>query len=142
MPTLPWTVPNPPPSGVTVYVMASRFEVRSLRDVPRFFRHSMTVWNQIRQAPGAYGASLVARPWRRTFYTLSAWRDRDALYAFARTEPHLGVMRSMRSITSGSTFVFWQATAAELPIGWPEAMERLESEQREVNSTDPRRNHG
>ncbi len=78
MPTLPWTLPNPPPPHGTAFVMASRFEVRTLKDVPRFFLRSLAAWKQVRSAPGAYGASLIAQPARRVFYTLSAWQDRDA----------------------------------------------------------------
>ncbi|MFI2224342.1 DUF3291 domain-containing protein [Streptomyces fradiae] len=125
MPTLPWTVPNPAPAHAPVVVMASRFEVRSLRDVPRFLLRSLAAWRQVRTAPGAHGASLVARPWRRTFYTLSAWRDRDALHAYARTEPHRGIMRELRSTMRDSTFTYWETTAGELPVSWEEALRRL-----------------
>ncbi|GAA4928915.1 DUF3291 domain-containing protein [Streptomyces coeruleoprunus] len=125
MPTLPWTTPNPAPPHATVHVMASRFEVRSLRDVPRFFLKSLAAWRQVTSAPGAYGASLVARPLKRTFYTLSAWQDRDALYAYARAEPHRSIMKGLGPTMRGSTFTFWQATADDLPLAWEDAMRRL-----------------
>ncbi|MFE0808492.1 DUF3291 domain-containing protein [Streptomyces sp. NPDC058794] len=130
MPTLPWTVPNPPPPNGVAYVMASRFEVRSLKDVPRFFLRSLAAWKQVRSAPGAYGASLVAQPARRVFYTLSAWQDRDALYAYARTEPHRGIMTSLRSTMSDSTFTFWEVDTAGLPVAWEDAKRRLAEQAR------------
>ncbi|MEU4212473.1 DUF3291 domain-containing protein [Streptomyces sp. NPDC026206] len=130
MPTLPWTIPNQAPPGAEVYVMASRFEVRSFKDVPRFFWNSLSVWGQVRRAPGAYGASLIARPFQRVFYTLSAWQDRDAVYAFARTEPHRSAMKGLGPTMRGSTFTFWQATADRLPITWADAMERLAEQER------------
>ncbi|MFJ8545799.1 DUF3291 domain-containing protein [Streptomyces sp. NPDC093586] len=130
MPTLPWTVPNPPPPHGTAFVMASRFEVRSLKDVPRFFLRSLAAWRQVRTAPGAYGASLVARPFERVFCTLSAWEDRDALYAYARTEPHRGIMASARSTMRDSTFTFWEADTGRLPISWDDAMRRLAEQAR------------
>ncbi|WP_210594163.1 DUF3291 domain-containing protein [Streptomyces sp. GESEQ-35] len=134
MPTLPWTVPNPPPSHGTAYVMASRFEVRSAKDVPRFFLRSLSAWGQVRTAPGAYGASLVAQPFKRVFYTLSAWEDRDALYAYARTEPHRGIMTSLRPTMSASTFTFWEADTGRLPITWDDARQRL-TEQARTDAT-------
>ncbi|WP_149181540.1 DUF3291 domain-containing protein [Streptomyces sp. TRM49041] len=125
MPTLPWTTPNPAPPHAPAYVMASRFEVRSLKDVPRFFVKSLAAWRQVTSAPGAYGASLVAQPLKRTFYTLSAWQDREALYTYARTEPHRGIMKDLRATMRGSTFTFWEATAEDLPLAWDDARRRL-----------------
>ncbi|WP_175409276.1 DUF3291 domain-containing protein [Streptomyces sp. TRM64462] len=128
MPTLPWTTPNPAPPNAPVHVMASRFEVRSLADVPRFFLKSLAAWRQVTRAPGAYGASLVARPLKRTFFTLSAWQDRDALYAYARTEPHRGIMKDLRPTMRASTFTFWEATTGDLPITWDDAHRRLDAQ--------------
>ncbi|MFF3830754.1 DUF3291 domain-containing protein [Streptomyces sp. NPDC002458] len=133
MPTLPWVTPQPPPSEGTTVVMASRFEVRSLRDVPRFFIKSMAAWKQVRSAPGAFGASLVAQPGKRVFYTLSAWESREAIYAFAGTEPHRGIMTALRPTMRTSTFTFWEAPVGQLPITWDEAKRRIE-EQRATDS--------
>lgn len=126
MPQLGWITPNPAPPHTQVLVMASRFEVRSRGDVPRFMALSLASWRQVGKAPGAYGASLIARPLKRVFYTLSAWQDRDALYAYARTDPHSGAMRAMRPKTRESTFVFWESDTEHLPITWDEAMRRIE----------------
>ncbi|MGW6916297.1 DUF3291 domain-containing protein [Kitasatospora sp. NPDC054939] len=131
MPTLPWTVPNPAVPGTRAVVMASRFEVRSLRDVPRFFRKSLAAWRQVRTAPGALGASLVARPLRREFLTLSAWESREALYGYARAEPHRGIMTGLRSTMRSSVFTFWEVPVEDLPIDWAEARRRLAAEQGE-----------
>jgi hypothetical protein len=62
MPTLPWTIRDPAPPGTQAHAMASRFEVRSARDVPRFFLKSLVAWRQVRSAPGCVGASLIAQP--------------------------------------------------------------------------------
>ncbi|MEU2443403.1 DUF3291 domain-containing protein [Streptomyces althioticus] len=130
MPTLPWVTPNPARPDTQAFVMASRFEVRSLKDVPRFFRKSLAAWGQVRQAPGALGASLVARPLRRTFFTLSAWESREALYTYARTEPHKSVMTGLRDTMRTSTFTFWEVPADALPIDWAEAERRLAEQAR------------
>ncbi|WP_406862621.1 DUF3291 domain-containing protein [Streptomyces sp. HUAS MG47] len=128
MPTLPWTTPNQPrPDTTHAYVMASRFEVNALKDVPRFLLKSLAAWRQVRSAPGALGASLVARPFARTFLTLSAWEDRDALYAYARAEPHRSIMSGLRSTMRDSTFTFWEAPVEQLPIGWDDAHRRLDA---------------
>ncbi|WTX00788.1 DUF3291 domain-containing protein (plasmid) [Streptomycetaceae bacterium NBC_01309] len=128
MPTLPWTIPNAPEPHAPTLVMASRFEVRSLKDVPRFFLKSLAAWKQVRKAPGAFGASLIARPFKRTFLTLSAWDSRDSLMAYNSTDPHRGIVTAMRPTMKRSTFVFWHTTADELPVTWKEAERRIDEE--------------
>ncbi|MFF2041705.1 DUF3291 domain-containing protein [Kitasatospora sp. NPDC058170] len=125
MPTLPWTTPNPATAGTEALVMASRFELHSLRDVPRFFLKSLAVWRQLRTAPGALGGSLIAQPLKRTFYTLSAWESRETLNAFAGAQPHRSTMTSLRSTMKTSTFTFWEVPVEQLPIPWAEARTRL-----------------
>jgi hypothetical protein len=105
--------------------------LKSLSDVPRFLVASLRSWNQVKTVRGAYGASLVAQPFRRVFHTLSAWEDRGALYAYAKSDPHGQVMRAMRPACRRSTFVFWETDSAELPISWDEAMQRLDVKARE-----------
>ncbi|MET9082894.1 DUF3291 domain-containing protein [Streptomyces sp. NPDC004237] len=130
MPTLRWTTVNTPAPDAEAFVMASRLEVRSLKDVPRFFAKSLVAWKQVTGAPGAYGASLIAEPLKRTFWTLSAWEDRDALHRYARTEPHKSVMTGLRPTMKGSVFTFWQVPAAQLPIDWTDARRRLAEQER------------
>src|SRR5690606_286651 len=110
--------------------MASRFEVRSLKDVPRFFRKSLAAWAQVRKAPGVRGAALEAKPWGKVFYTLSAWESRDALYTYARTEPHRSGMSDVRATMRHSTFTFWEVPADRLPIDWADAKRRIDAEAR------------
>lgn len=125
MPTLPWTIPNPAPADTLACAMASRFEVRSAKDVPRFFLKSLAAWRQVKSAPGCVGASLIAKPLRRTFYTLSAWENRDALYAFARSQPHRDIMTSLRPTMRSSVFTFWDVPTGQLPLSWDDAQRRI-----------------
>ncbi|WP_434592159.1 DUF3291 domain-containing protein [Streptomyces sp. A5-4] len=130
MPTVPWVTPNPAPPHTRAVVMASTFEVRSLKDVPRFFLKSFAAWRQLQSAPGVFGASLVARPTKRVFRTLSAWESRDAIHAYAQAEPHRGIMTGLRPTMLRSTFTFWEVPVEELPISWDEAERRLADQAR------------
>jgi hypothetical protein len=137
VPTLPWITPNRPgPQVSTALVMASKLQVRSFKDVPRFFRQSLVAWKQVKTAPGALGASLIAQPLKRTFWTLSAWESREQLYVYARTEPHKTVMTSLRSTMNESVFTFWEVPVDELPINWADARRRL-AEQAAADRADP-----
>ncbi|MFI6293311.1 hypothetical protein ACIBEJ_17100 [Nonomuraea sp. NPDC050790] len=120
--TTPW-VPGPAAGhAADVYVMASRFELKSLAQVPGFLVQAMRILLQARRSAGAVGATLKAAPLKRTFWTLSAWTDREALGAFAAAQPHRGIVRAYREAMAASTFEYWTAPA---PADWAEAHDRL-----------------
>ncbi|MDT0387510.1 MULTISPECIES: DUF3291 domain-containing protein [Streptomyces] len=125
MPTLPWTVPNTPPQGTEVHVFASRFETRTLWGALKFLAGTPAVWRQVRRSPGAYGATLRAKPFRRTFWTLSAWESKDALHAFVRAGAHGPAARGLAPQMRDASFTTWQASSDDLPITWTEALRRL-----------------
>lgn len=131
MPTLPWITPNPPPrtgagTGAHVYVYFSRFETRTLWGAVRFLVRTRGVWRQVSRAPGAYGATLRARPLRRTFLTLSAWESPQALAAFARSGAHGPAARGLAAQMRETKSVAWTASADSLPVDWDEALRRLD----------------
>lgn len=124
---LPWSVTGTPPASRDAYVMASKFELTSAWRSPAFLVQAIRAWQQARRSPGVFGVSLRAQPLRRTYWTLSAWTDETALYAFARTEPHRTIMRLVRPWAKTATFRFWTVPAdkvmpAEL---WAEAESRI-----------------
>ncbi|MET9253273.1 DUF3291 domain-containing protein [Streptomyces sp. NPDC048182] len=125
MPTLPWTVPNPPPHDGDVHVFASRFETRTLWGALAFLVRTPAVWRQVSRAPGAYGATLKAEPFRRTFWTLSAWESPEALRAFARSGPHGPASGGLAARMRDAGYASWTVSARELPVGWDEARRRL-----------------
>ena len=128
MPTLPWITPKPPPPhDGSVTVMTSRLELRRLRDVPSFLAAALRIRRQMLGSPGMLGVSLIARPVRRTFWTLSAWQDQAALSAAAGRHPHREIMKRFRPRMAGSSFVTWTAPATALPIGWDDALRRLDN---------------
>ncbi|MEJ8642934.1 DUF3291 domain-containing protein [Streptomyces sp. MS1.HAVA.3] len=131
MPDIPWSTPTAPAPDAEVYVMASRFETETLAGALRFFLKAPGIIGQIRKAPGAHGVALRARVFSRTFLTLSAWEDRDALYRFARSEPHRSSSRAASAYMRESAFTFWTVRAGELPLGWAEAERRLAEQKTE-----------
>ena len=118
---LPWTTVDVR-QGPAV-VMASEFRLSTARRVPAFLLDALRIRRQVLAADGALGVALEARPFQRTFRTLSAWRDRAALDAFVRAEPHRRSMARHRPAMAASDFVFW--TTDELPVSWSDAVDRL-----------------
>ncbi|MFF4446513.1 DUF3291 domain-containing protein [Streptomyces sp. NPDC001502] len=125
MPDIPWSTPTQAAPDAEVYVMASRFETATLAGAVKFFFKAPGIILQIRKAPGAHGVALRARVFSRTFLTLSAWEDRDALHRFARSEPHRTSSRAASAYMKESAFTYWTVRAGELPLTWADAERRL-----------------
>ncbi len=124
---IPWTATGQPGPGTDVTIMASRFELTTAWRSPAFLALVLRAWRQVRRSPGALGVSLRAEPLRRTFWTLSAWTDRDALSGFAGAEPHRTVMRTARLWMKDSVLRFWTVPAGDFsPAGlWADARARI-----------------
>lgn len=132
MPTLPWMSASTgvePAGDATAVVMASRFRLRSVRDVLPFLLDAMRVRRQVLASDGALGVSLAAHPLRREFWTLSAWRGRAELEAMAHAEPHRTVMRRYRGKAAVAQFVFWEVPVTALPVSWSDARRRIAAEE-------------
>jgi Domain of unknown function (DUF3291) len=116
---------------------------RQQRGHPRLRRVLLTTPGPVARQflPGCLGASLTAQPLRRVFYTLSAWQDRDALYAFATKQPHRSITASLRSTMRTATFTFWDVPAEQLPLTWDDAHRRL-AEQAQADRASASRDQG
>ncbi|MFD6414801.1 DUF3291 domain-containing protein [Streptomyces sp. NPDC060194] len=126
MPDVPWFTPHRPDPEAELYVMASRFETRTLTGALRFLLGTPGILRQLRSAPGAHGAALRARPFRRTFLTLSVWESRDALHRFAGSGTHRATARRLAPLMRASAFTHWSAPADALPLSWGEATRQLD----------------
>ena len=107
--------------------MASRLPLRSNRQIPRFLRLTMAVRRQLAASEGLVGYSLLAQPTKKTYWTLSAWVDDEHVATFARTMPHVEVMRQLRPHMAPTTFVTWTVPGTALPLSWADTMARLRS---------------
>jgi heme-degrading monooxygenase HmoA len=129
MPKLPWTSANlPPEEGGEHLAMASSLPLRRFSSTIRFMRFVMEIRGQLRTADGLVGYALWAKPFSRRYWTLSEWRDQDALDRFMRTKPHADVMRDLRPAMDPTTFVKWKLDSQAGPPTWEEALSRLEAE--------------
>ena len=125
MPTLPWTTLGEADPAHEYVVMASRLPLSRYRDIPGFLRASLDIRRQLARSGGLLGYGLDAHFWRRTFWTLSVWRDGDALAAFARAEPHDRRVAEIRPRMQPSTFVTWTVPGSQLPVTWSQARHRV-----------------
>jgi hypothetical protein len=126
MPKLPWTEIDSATPETEVTVMASRLPLHRYRHIPKFLASTLRIRRQLARAEGLVGYALDAELTRKTFWTVSAWTGRDRLYRFDGADPHRTAKDHIRPHMEPSTFVFWTATAADLPISWDEVRRRLD----------------
>ena len=125
MPALPWKRIGEVAADAELTVMASRLPLHSGSRIPAFLSATMRIRRQLAEAPGLVGYALDAKLSDKTFWTVSAWRERELLEAFAATDPHRRDVNKIRPHMEPTTFVFWTATADELPITWDEVRRRI-----------------
>jgi len=126
MPALPWTTgPFNPTGDRELHVLTSTLPLTRYRDVPRFIRWTMQIRKQLSTTEGCAGYSLDARLLRKTFYTLSAWQDRDTMNRFVHSGQHAAMLADMAGRLGQPTFVESSTDANGLPLEWAAAKQRL-----------------
>lgn len=106
-------------------VLASSIPARKRSATWRMFRGSRTVHKQLIATDGVIGFSLLARPWKKQYATLSVWTDGDALDTFAATNPHRGIMTALAPEMGPTKFVRWSIQGSEGRPTWDDALRRL-----------------
>jgi quinol monooxygenase YgiN len=125
MPAVPWRHLSAPSADHSYLVMASRLPLHSYATLPRFLRMAFAVARQLEHSEGLIGYSLLAQPTKKTFWTLSAWTNQQALRAFVRTMPHMKIMKALQPYMEPTRFTTWQALGSMLPVPWTDAMDHL-----------------
>jgi hypothetical protein len=125
VPALPWYQSPQASPGTDIVAMASRLPLSHYRHIPVFLRRALAIRRQLAQADGLIGYALDADLIHKTFWTVSAWRDREALSRFNRANPHRAIAGEAQRWMQPTAFVFWACTTADLPIGWAEARKRI-----------------
>lgn len=126
MPALPWTTGTYREEG-ELQVLTSRLPLTRYRDVARFLRWTLKIRKQLAAQPGCAGYSLDAHLFTKTFWTLSAWSDREVMIHFVRSGQHAAMLADMAGRVGNPQFVESTATRADLPLPWGPARQRLTS---------------
>jgi hypothetical protein len=64
----------------------------------------IAICRQLAHADGLVGYTLRARPLAGDYWTLSIWRDANALRAFVAAAPHVTLMSSLRPVMGATAF--------------------------------------
>lgn len=106
-------------------VLASAIPTKSLRSTWRMFRGASAVRKQLASTAGIVGFSLLARPPRKQYATLSVWTDQAALDAFVHASPHTELMGALAADLGSRRFERWTITGSQGRPSWSEALRRL-----------------
>jgi hypothetical protein len=127
-PPLPWKSFASADPEHDYLILLTTLPVRRLSKLPRFLGYTRRIQKQLDDRPaGLIGYSLLAKPLRSRYWTLSAWEDEQALRAFIRQPPHVDAMRDLPQVLAGFTTVRWTVPGAQLPPDWDDAMARRAS---------------
>lgn len=128
MPVLRWKASAEVEPDYDCIVFATFLPLSSHRHLPSMLRHTWAITRQLGGSDDLVGYSLEAHLLAKEFWTVSAWRERSALAAFAHSEPHATAMSAIRPYMQTPTFVSWTCPGRALPIAWSEVRERVEAE--------------
>lgn len=106
-------------------VLASSIPPRSMSSTFRLFRGASVVRKQLEATEGVIGFSLLARPLRKQYATLSVWDDEPALAAFSAARPHGELMAELSPEMGPTKFVRWSIMGVDGRPSWKEALSRL-----------------
>jgi quinol monooxygenase YgiN len=124
VPVLPWSTCQYR-AETQLHVLTSRLPLKSYRDIPRFLRWTFKIRKQLRDDPGCAGYSLDARLFTKTFWTLSAWADHDAMTRFVHSDQHAAMLADMAGRVGNPSFVDSTARQRDLPLDWTAARARI-----------------
>lgn len=124
-PPLPWKQFSEPDAGAEYLVVLTYLPVKQPLRLPRFLAYVRKIQRQLNAAPtGLVGYSLLAKPQRSRYWTLSAWADAAALAAFIAESPHRDAMSGLRTALPGFRTTRWTVPGGELPPTWDDVLAR------------------
>jgi hypothetical protein len=109
-----------------IIVSITRLRLRKLRFLPRFAYHTLLSLFQAKGSPGVV-AVRVARQKGLVFWTITLWRDENAMRHFRNSGSHRKIMPMLAHWCDETTYVRW-AQESEKPPTLSQAYARLTSE--------------
>ena len=116
-------------------VSVTRLRLRSLRFFPGFLWYTRRSIRQAKRTPGNLGVR-VRKTRGLAFWTLSIWRDNQAIRAFVPASPHKEAMQKLPHWCDEAAFADWEQDTADWP-SWETASEKLVATGRLVDVLHP-----
>ena len=127
-PPLPWKAFGEPQPEREYLVVLTFLPLRRLSKLPLFLASVRKIRQQLDAGPGGLiGYSLLAKPLRSNYWTLSVWDDADALGRFIEESPHRDVMQALPQVLRGFGVTRWTSPGTAVPPAWGDALARGET---------------
>jgi hypothetical protein len=120
---------------VTASISVTRLRIRRIRYLPAFFFHFLGSQRQLRRSDGFLGG-YTALGKGLVFWTVTAWRDANAMRAFRRTDAHLKAMPKLLKWCDEASVASLQDAGA-VPLEPAEAARRLRLDGRISKVSNP-----
>ncbi|HYB17406.1 MAG TPA: hypothetical protein VEF71_18320 [Streptosporangiaceae bacterium] len=120
-------------------IVVTRLRLRDRALFDEFFGHAVAVVEQAQNSQGNLGADVLAEA-NNTYWTRTAWRERDLMNAFVGSEPHLSTMDRIADWCDEATFIDWDQASTDLP-DWQDGYRRLVADGQAASPTHATRAH-
>ena len=104
-------------------IVVTRLRLRDPALFDEFFGRAVAVVEQAKNSQGNLGADVLAEA-NNTYWTRTAWQERDLMNAFVGNEPHLSTMGRIADWCDEATFIDWEQASTDLP-DWQDGYQRL-----------------
>jgi heme-degrading monooxygenase HmoA len=121
------------------FLVVTRLRLRDPKYLDEFVGSAFAVVDQASNSEGNLAAEVLADA-NETYWTRTAWTDRDAMRDFMTSEPHLGTMGHLSTWCDEATFVDWEQDEPDLP-DWQAAFNRLVSDGQVAPLDHPSEHH-
>ncbi len=109
-----------------IFVSVTRLRLRKFRFLPQFFFHAFLSTRQAKRTPGCLLVQTLAQK-GLTFWTITLWKEEDAMRAFRNGGAHRAVMPKLAEWCDEATYIHW-LQQSESPPTLREAHARLVAE--------------
>lgn len=106
-----------------IFLSLTRLRIRSVRYLPFFLLYALRSRHQAKHSPGFLSGKLLADR-DRTFWTMTAWRNMDAMRGFMTSGAHKSVMPHLLDWCDEASVAHWDQEELSLP-SWDEADRRM-----------------
>jgi len=116
-------------------IVVTRLRLKDAALFDEFFASAIAVTEQAQNSEGNLGADVLAEA-NNTYWTRTAWQERDLMNAFVGAEPHLRTMSHIGDWCDEATFVDWEQASTDLP-DWMDGYRRLVESGQGASLTQP-----
>jgi len=104
-------------------IVVTRLRLRDPAFLDEFITSAVAVVEQAQSAHGNLHADALAEA-NNTYWTRTAWQERELMNAFVGGEPHRRTMGHIADWCDEATFIDWEQSSADLP-DWQDSYQRL-----------------